>query len=297
MIRPPRKLGRGDHLTATHYNALLEFVRRIMPLKGSGTSVDYTMGGARINAGEKAPEPRQTKPWTVQWNSDANALEVYVPAEAVQLQGATVHLASASRTGWYLVHGASNPAAGSTLVVTAHVKGRVKEGSTGAIHPAVTVTAVAEGAGDNASKAGDIWTMDVARCETSTPENQGETPARTVDQLFTGTVNPNQPVAGMLELYWETGATPAAGMAFVPHVEGTSNAPLCGRALADTALGTGASVDVYYIVDCSGQTPLPSVSSTESTASDHVCVLVYRLANGMVASDLRAALSYQVYYP
>ncbi len=298
MIRPPRKLGRGDHLTATHYNALLEFVRRIMPLKGSGTSVDYTMGGARINAGaKKASEPRQTKPWTVQWNSDANALEVYVPAEAVQLQGATVHLASASRTGWYLVHGASNPAAGSTLVVTAHVKGRAKEGSSGEIHPVVTVTAASEGTVDYASKAGDIWAMDIAKCETSTPATQGDTPERTVNQLFTGSVNPHQPVAGMLELYWETGATSAAGMAFVPHVEAAYNAPLCGRPLADTALGTGASVDVYYIVDCSGQTPSASISSTEVAASTHVCVRIYHLANGMVENDLRAALAYQVYYP
>lgn len=297
MIRQPRKLGRGDRLTATHYNALLEFVRRIMPLKGSGTSVDYTMGGARINAGAKASEPRQTKPWTVQWNSDANALGVYVPAEAVQLQGVTVHLASASRAGWYLVHGSTNPAAGSTLVVTAHVKGRVKEGSSAAIHPAVTVTAAAEGTADNASKAGDIWTMDVARCETSTPENQGETPARTVVQLFTGTVNPHQPTAGQLELYWATAATAAEGMAFTPHVESSNDAPLCGRTLSDTALGTGASVDVYYIIDCSGNSPSAYVSQSAVESSDHVCVLVYRLSNGMVAEDLRAALSYQVYYP
>ena len=82
MIRPPRKLGRGDRLTATHYNALLDFVRRIMPLKGSGTSVDYTMGGARINAGGSAVGPvPELYPWKVVGGTDeGNAkLSIYLP--------------------------------------------------------------------------------------------------------------------------------------------------------------------------------------------------------------------------
>ena len=297
MIRPPRKLGRGDSLTAAHYNALLDFVRRIMPLKGANTSVDYTMGGARINAGNASGDAAAVKPWTVRWNDAVNALEVYIPSGTVQLSGCTVHLVSAGRAGWYVVHGSANPSAGSTLVVTAHVKGRVREGDDGAIHPVATVTAAAEGTDDRAAKAGDVWSVDIARCESSTPEGEDETPARTVVQLFTGTTNPHPVVPGLLELYWATAATAGGGMEFAPHVEATSNAPLCGKPMADTAVGTGSDVSVYYIVDCSGETPVPSVGPSDAAASDHVSVLVYRLSHGMVVSDLRASLENQVYYP
>ena len=67
--------------------------------------------------------------------------------------------------------------------------------------------------------------------------------------------------------------------------------------MADTAVGTGSDVSVYYIVDCSGETPVPSVGPSDAAASDHVSVLVYRLSHGMVVSDLRASLENQVYYP
>lgn len=49
MITPPRRVAPGEHLTAAHYNALLDFVRRSTPIAGSNISIDYSMGGSRIS--------------------------------------------------------------------------------------------------------------------------------------------------------------------------------------------------------------------------------------------------------
>lgn len=229
------------------------------------------------------------KPFTVRW--DGERLTVYIPDGAVQLGGCTVHLVPAATGGWYVVAGAS-PSAGRTLSVTARVKGRVKEGP-GAIHPVVTVTAANEGASVGAQAAGDIWSAGVA---TVTAEaGEGGAAAVSVAQGFSGTANPHPVTPGLLELYWATGDV--TDTVFTPHVPGTSDAPLCGEAIGDTALPATGAATVWYIVDCSGDVPVPSVATAKSDESAHACIRIYELVDGCVSEDARAALANAVYYP
>lgn len=84
MIFPPRKMAPGERMNAHLYNALLDYVRRTTPIPGRNTTVDYTLGGCRINGtpGGSVTDASSVRPFAVRWHDpsgDAGQWEIYLP--------------------------------------------------------------------------------------------------------------------------------------------------------------------------------------------------------------------------
>lgn len=76
----------GEHMTARHYNELLDYVRRSTPLSGRGTSISYTQGGARIDTSPSASgEMCHHHPFELSGLSENGSavFSVYLPPECV----------------------------------------------------------------------------------------------------------------------------------------------------------------------------------------------------------------------
>lgn len=98
MIFPPRKMAPGEHLTAAHYNALLDYVRRVTPLAGANVTVDYRLGGAVISGTPGGTAERAAvKPFTVRYHEDQ--WEIYMPSGCVNVGGTCSAINPAAATG------------------------------------------------------------------------------------------------------------------------------------------------------------------------------------------------------
>jgi hypothetical protein len=87
MIFPPRKMSSFERLTAADYNSLLDYVKRITPIAGENTRIDYTLAGAKIKSMASGVVKRQDDehPWKVRYHSHTETgsascyWEVYIP--------------------------------------------------------------------------------------------------------------------------------------------------------------------------------------------------------------------------
>ena len=305
-----KALGAISHFAAT-FNWVVDFCRNLKG-DGLGVSVDRTDTDHPIIRMLGREDP-PLAPFAVRWSEADSSLVVYLPQNACNLINTQILLTAATDADWYIIAGGSTGTStdGTTLSIHAHVKGRVKATSNGSIHPAIFVEAYDMTATHNDNyNAGDLWMDEIARCTvTATTESGTTTYQRTIGQMYTGAVTHLSPVVeGDLPLYWFTD-TLIATNGFVAHIE-QCGAPYCsGTTLADTALPPLSGIDYYtvwYIVDCSGNAPTPSIvqSSTDSTppvpSTDMyytVAVPVYNMINGCLSRDLRGRLAMEVYYP
>ena len=87
MIFPPRRMAPGERLTAANYNALLDYVRRITPVRGAKVTVDYRLCGDVISAtgGVTGAGSSAVRPFTVRYHEDQ--WEIYMPGGCVNVGG------------------------------------------------------------------------------------------------------------------------------------------------------------------------------------------------------------------
>lgn len=275
-------------------------------------SAGYTSGPApaRQRARDSSMPLPPLKPYTVRWSDADSSLVVYLPQGACNLSGYQVLLTPATGTDWYIVAGGATGVTtdGAVLSVRAHVKARVKATSNGTIAPAIFVEAhVSTSTHNDNYNAGDVWSAEVARCTVTATTSGGTTTyRRAVGQIYAGAVTHLAPVVtGDLELYWYTD-TATATNGFVPYVDSSAPTPWTNQQLAaDVALTAPASLWVWYVVDCSGNTPTPSIVAA-TTSGDPVPAaeryykahaLVYTFADGVLVGDTRDRLAQEVYYP
>lgn len=237
------------------------------------------------------------KPFEVRWNADEGCWSVYVPANAVE-GGASFVVHNERIDGdWYKV--ANQPSGAGVFDVIVHVKRRVKVGNGGvgvAVHVSATAGGPSAPGAEPANRsAGDVFTVVAARCTVS---GSGSTVSRKAVRISRGCVSLASEPSGVLELYWACPAVGSSGwQTFTPHVSAASDAPICGGALADTALPASGSATAYYLVDCTGSTPAASVVTSPGLVTGKVNIPVYHLSNGCVVDDIRASLAQAVFYP
>lgn len=288
MITPPRHLLRGEALTATHHNALLDYCRRIMPIAGPGISVSRSMGGSVVGMDGGRADSTGTRPFTARWFDDG--LRIYIPEGSVALSGVTVEMESGDgedTPGWYKVIDAPQE---GVFHVDVHVKGRVSvKGSH--IHPVVTATAYpGTGVDTPEHRAGDVHAF--TACSASA-EN------RTVSQSWTGPVSVQIPRPRPLELFWRTDGEGSSS--YAPTVEhGTFSIGGARFSLeSDEAVSSDEDVyGVWLILECEGDHPQVSVSTERSTTETSVSIQIYVILHGGELSfDGREGLYSTVFYP
>lgn len=117
MMYPPRKMAPGEHLTAAHYNALLDYVRRITPIQGANVTVDYRLAGAVISGTPGGGRvDRSLKPWTVRFHATEDDTdgkwEIWLPPGCMSVGQtlAAINLAASEvcghdddKAGWHLL--------------------------------------------------------------------------------------------------------------------------------------------------------------------------------------------------
>lgn len=82
-----------ERLTAADYNNLLDYVKRITPIAGENTKIDYTLFGAKIksSASGAAKAFEELNPWKVRYHSHSEEgtensfWEVYMPNGAIAI--------------------------------------------------------------------------------------------------------------------------------------------------------------------------------------------------------------------
>lgn len=278
---------------AATFNWLVKFCANLRG--GLGLSVDATDSDHPVIRMDGVAAV--LKPFEVMWNADDGCWSVYVPVNAVE-GGASFAVHNERIDGdWYKV--ANTPSGIGVFDVVVHIKRRVKVGNGGvgvAVH--VSATAVgpsAPGAEPANRSAGDVLTVVAARCMVS---GSGSTVLRKVVRISRGGVSFASEPSGVLELYWACPAVGSSGwQTFTPHVSAASDAPICGGALADTALPASGSATVYYLIDCTGTAAAPSVVTSKTEAPGKIYVVVYNMSDGCVAVDQRSNLANQVFYP
>ena len=305
--RPGNALGAVSNFSAT-FNWVVNFCRN---LRGDELSVTVDRTDTDHPVVRMVRNDTPLAPFVVRWSDADSSLVVYLPQGACNLSGYQVLLSPATDADWYIVAGGSTGTStdGTTLSIHAHIKGRVKATSNGTIAPAIYVEAYDMSGSPYANDgAGDVWSAEIARCTvTATTESGTTTYRRAVSQIYAGAVTHLAPiVVGDIELYWYTD-TAIATNGFIPHIEECS-APYCYGTLADTALPPLQNLDymwVWYVVDCSGNTPTPGIV-TATTSGDPVPAaeryykahaLVYTFADGVLLGDTRDRLAQEVYYP
>lgn len=117
MIFPPRKMSSGERLTAAHYNALLDYVRRVTPLAGANVTVDYRLGGAVISGTPGGAAVKTSiEPWTVRFHAteddDEGQWEIWLSPGCMSVGGTLTPInkpaSEASghgddKPGWYVL--------------------------------------------------------------------------------------------------------------------------------------------------------------------------------------------------
>lgn len=307
--KPGKALGAISHFSAT-FNWLVNFARN---LRGDdlGVTVDRSDTDHPIIRMLGREDP-PLAPFAVRWIEADSSLVVYLPERSCNLANTQILLAPATDTDWYIIAGGSTGTStdGTSLSVRAHIKGRCKATANGTIQPAIYVEAYDTTTTHNDNyNAGDVWSDEIARC-TVTEHTEGSTTTyiREVSAMYTGAVTHLAPVVlGDLPLYWFTD-TLIASNGFTPHIEECS-APYCYGLIADTALPPLPGLDyiwVWYIVDCSGNTPTPSIVRSDDGGTPPVpasqryytvTVPIYSLINGCLSWDTRSRLAQEVYYP
>lgn len=303
-----KALGAVSNFSAT-FNWVVNFCRN---LRGDELSVTVDRTDTNHPVVRMVRNDTPLAPFVVRWSDADSSLVVYLPEQSCNLANTQVLLTPATDTDWYIVAGGSTGTStdGTTLRIHAHVKGRVKATSNGTIQPAIFVEAYDATTTHNDNyNAGDLWSAEIARCTvTARTEGGTTTYVRAVSKMHTGAVTHLSPVVlGDLPLYWYTD-TAIATNGFVPHIEECS-APYCYGTLADTALPPLPNLDymwVWYVVDCSGNTPTPSIVRSDDDGTPPVpasqryytvTVPVYSLINGCLSWDTRSRLAQEVYYP
>lgn len=183
------------------------------------------------------------------------------------------------------------PTTAGTTAITLHVKYPVKVGS-GANYSTVVVVSSGTSHADNA---GDVYRATIADVVTTVETVEGRTVARhtLANVRKHAKYNEAMPALGVLAVYWAVAAGASTG--FTPHIRATNNAPICGGSLADAALPTTCTA--WYLIDCTGASPVPSVVTSKNPAAGKVYVQAYNFIDGDMADDLRANLSNAVFYP
>lgn len=295
--RKGKSFGAIRNFAAT-FNWLVAFCSNLSG--GVGVKVDRTDSDhpvIRVNAASLAP----LAPFAVRWSDADSSLVVYLPPSSVSGEY-QVMLTAATDANWYLVANGDCGADGDVVEVHAHVKDRVRTSANGSIDRVVYVTANTATVQDfDNQNAGDAWRMTIAAVGV-TEVGSGASAAlvREVNQLYTGAVSHLAPVVvvGLLPLHWY--ATLAQGSSihtFTPYADG-GEAPWSHGSVAQTALPASGSCNVYYQVDCTGNTPTASVATTRPTETyTLVFADVYQLQNGCVVADTRDVLNREVFYP
>jgi len=289
MISIPRKMAPGERLTYQLYNELLDYVRRSTPLAGSNVSVDYTMGGARINSQSSGESQIISKNFRLAWFGDT--LGVYIPQGSVVLSGTTVQLNAVSENGsdldgWYEV--CDVPVSGESIV-TVHVKGRTKATGDNGVHPAVFVSAHLTSSVDSeVHMVGDVHSFEIGRVSSGSG-------GQSVVQTFTGNVVVNLPSEQPLEMFWKTSSVGV----YVPCIK-SSTFSIGGSSFnlqqdADVSLSSSGA---WLNLDCSGSSPVVSVTGSRVNSNTTLSVQIYSLnASGGMTYDGRQALYSSVWYP
>ena len=276
---------------------------------------ELAAGSADTWSNRRTPVGRLA-PFSVRWSEADSCLVVYLPDGSCSLLGTTIlNVAATGGGGWHKVHwGAQKLSAAGEVSVRAHVKARVSVAG-GAVHPVVLVDAESSTAANNEyAKAGDVWSMEIAKC-TVTADTSGTEPVytRTVRQFWSGPADwLSETALGLLELHWALSAAFASATDTVAFTPTFANPPGASAPVTNGAwdLGGASSYVValpcsaseskaYYVVDMTGSTPVSSVTATAPSANlDQKLVYhVYTLQHGRVVADRRAILAERAFYP
>ena len=295
--RPGKALGAVSNFSAT-FNWVVNFCRN---LRGDELSVTVDRTDTDHPVVRMVRNDTPLAPFAVRWSDADSSLVVYLPPSSVSGEY-QVMLTAATDANWYLVANGDCGADGDVVEVHAHVKDRVRTSANGSIGRVVYVAANTATVQDfDNQNAGDAWRMTIAAVGV-TEVGSGASAAlvREVNQLYTGAVSHLAPVVvvGLLPLHWY--ATLAQGSSihtFTPYADG-GEAPWSHGSVAQTALPASGSCNVYYQVDCTGNTPTASVATTRPTETyTLVFADVYQLQNGCVVADTRDVLNREVFYP
>lgn len=213
MIFPPRKISSGEQLTARHYNDLLDYVRRITPLAGVATSVDYKSSGAIINAKPQvqaiAAAVEELKPFTVRRHAveitDPNTgevsqsvqWEIYLPkgcaaygvdCAVMNNHANTTEHHTEDPSDWYKINVTEEP---GEFVVAGHIKSACQIAGVDTFdtwakpYLYVDVKTIDDASVDG--KEGDVLTQTIATIKIETTED-GETTS-SIHQVVTGIIS------------------------------------------------------------------------------------------------------------
>lgn len=288
-----QKPGRGQPLRASWAAALTDAVNANTRALQAGADP-----AARNLRDRRGTSVDWLKPFTVCWDEDSSSCIVYLPEWTLGGMRFASHLEAAGQTGWYKVNGsalASGQAGG--YLVTAHVKRRVRiedDGDAGAL---VLVACRHVGAQEPGNLgAGDVWSADIAAIDVSDGP-KGEAPRRTTSQIFAGSVRLLHEAAERFDLYWTADTPGSETPVYTPHVSAGKAPWLSSATTADLELPASGPVTVYYVVDCSGDTPVPSVATAlPDDLTTHAAVHIYDLLDGRVAEDLRGTAFQQILF-
>lgn len=316
----PRKMAPGEHLTSALYNALLDYVRRSTPIPGSNTTVDYTMGGARINSTSSAAVTDTSKrPWRVRYHDlDGSAQwEVYIPHGCISV-GDTCKVLnrkakdsnghSSDDDDWYVLHvdesaGGDEDSGTREISVVVHGKRFAMRSGVDSIDdsagPGVYVSADRTGDGVK-SGCGDVFRQIVAtiKLDGSGREiNRGVT--RTVDSAISVGTIAQEP----FDLVWwfSVGTDGALSVDHVYCIRQTAS--LAGGDLSidqDAMTDVKGAQSVYLWIVTQGGANVGSVvcDPSSSTGNDtQTWIRLYSMDNDSVTNDSRKSnLSNIQYY-
>ena len=89
MIFPPRRKAPFEHFRVSDYNNLVDYIRRITPIAGENTKIDYSLAGARIKSLPKGMEvTAKILPWAIRYHVHSESQgywEIYVPPAALSI--------------------------------------------------------------------------------------------------------------------------------------------------------------------------------------------------------------------
>lgn len=303
-LKPGTAIGATRNFAAT-FNWVVDFCNNLSG--GPGVEVDRTSEDRpiiRMGADKTLQAP--LKPWTVQWRDEA--WQVYLPASALSILHFDIALEEGSAPDWYLIQGQEGyEFEGEEIYfeVNAHIKYfcfRSDREDPLVNHNAVVTVDVSDA--DNPlsdkSQAGDIYLMDVARVWIYPNEEvEGAEPRRLVQQFMKSTVYVEHRYNGTLGMMWkwDKDTFPAEFTPFIP----AQAAPICGGEIEEVELAVhddNNRYPVYYLIDCTGATPVPSVVEEEpEDMKGKLSIYIYSQKQGRVIEDHRNDLNRAVYYP
>lgn len=241
----------SERLTAADYNNLLDYVKRITPIAGENTRIDYTLAGAKIKSMASGAVKRQDDehPWKVRYHSHTETgsascyWEVYIPNGTITI-GTTCKVLSSpcelSQDWYYLdvdesqVEYDSNGIGVVTIVAhgkeSAMVQGidRFSEGGKPYVGFEAKYTKDESDDESEESKkirAGDVVSFVVAELlfSKTTNENGGETITRTILQRQKTALVFKGAVKDIFNLVWQYDVTDARADLTALYLERTES--------------------------------------------------------------------------